>query len=195
MVQLKTSQDGITVIAERDGAPLCSLRDPRKEAVGWATRWMELQDYPSLVVVGLGAAHHLQALAEQHPDQRISVVFDGNDYSETLIQVLRSGIESQVQFVPVQNTLDLSQFSFSGPILLYRPACSGVELEYFRIICGQDPQTLKVQAEKLGFHSLASSLAQVPPGVAYNFASIKNLSLAPESREAQLVDLLSEVVR
>lgn len=195
MVQLKTSHDGITVIAERDGAPLCSLRDPRKEAIGWALRWKELYDYPALVVVGLGAAHHLRALSEQHPDQLIQVVYDGNDYLDNSIQILRSGLSSQVKFTSIQSAADLREISFDGPILLYRPACSMIELEYFKMICGQDTTTLKMQAEKLGFYSLANSLNQVPIGVAYNFASLKKLSLAPKSREAELVDLLSEVVR
>ncbi len=59
----------------RNGFALCSLRNAEREASLWLQQWDKyLADELEVVVIGLGATHHVQLLAQRFNDILVHVV-------------------------------------------------------------------------------------------------------------------------
>ncbi len=93
------------LIAYENGSSLCSKTDPQGEALRWV---YSLGNIPTdhVVVIGLGAGFHVAALADIHPNIKITVV----DNREALVSVFRSqfkDIEDRVEVVIASESRDL----------------------------------------------------------------------------------------
>jgi len=164
------------------------------EAKGWV-RSQFFKDSASVIVLGLGAGHHVTALAEERPQQSIVVL----DYHETLIS--RFTAPKNVEII---NALSISEEAMRSlvqkalPVLGFRPAWSGLERDYEylkRDLCGQTPESLRAQAEFRGYYNLSQALNQKSTSV----VTVKEISSLmdqdKDSKESKVWQVLRELVK
>ena len=86
---------------------LCSVSDPQGEGLRWAYSFGSLPT-KHIVIVGLGAGFHVAALADIHPDIRITVI----DNRESLVPIFKAqfeDIQDRVEILIAQESRDLLQ--------------------------------------------------------------------------------------
>lgn len=176
------------------GRLLCSSRDPLAEAKGWV-RSQFFKDSTKVIVLGLGAGHHITALAEERLNQRIVVL----DYHQTLIEKFL--VPKNVEVI---NALSLGEEAMKSlvqealPVLGFRPAWSGLERDYEylkRDLCGQTPASLRAQAEFRGYYNLSQALNEKAPTI----VTVKEINSLMEkdkdSKESKVWQVLRELVK
>jgi len=103
---------------ERRGLPLCSRRDPVKEALDWV-RWQNLMEEDQRVLIfGFGAGFHVEALQAHFPKIEISL-FELDP--ELLEECKKRGITAWDR-IPAESLWDA--------YLDFRPSWSGLHAEF-----------------------------------------------------------------
>ncbi len=132
-IERQLSKSGAMIIKENDVA-LCSTYDPLEEATAWVER-ANLKNIEQVVVLGLGAGHHIEELLKQNPKIKITVIdvrselfdFFEKNYSLTADRVklfnLREGIDFDDR---IYSFLE----KFQPTILCFKPAWKNHE-KYF----------------------------------------------------------------
>jgi len=133
MIETQLSKNGALVVKENENA-LCSTYDPLQEASAWVQR-MDIKKMQHVLVLGLGAGHHIEELAKQAPQIRLSVL----DHRAELIELFETHhpfISDRVQFFcfDKQKGIDDRLFDFiedlQPTILCFRPSWKGHEVFY-----------------------------------------------------------------
>ncbi len=135
-----TNQEPLQIT--RNGYALCSQRNPEREAKIWLQQWENyLVDELEIVVVGLGATHHIHLLAQKfsdilihviEPDVKLIEFYKQNSY--TLNSQSETGVSfSRVHMLNEVSVTDLERFQLL-PVLDFRPAWQGFESHYQDIL-------------------------------------------------------------
>lgn len=106
-----------------DGQPLCDFANPREEA----EKWVREQDFTianEVVILGLGAGFHVQALREAHPYLKIHLI----EVRDQLLPIYKRQIHSQIEnyscFQSLEALLDSDTFEAvirkSLPVYFFR---------------------------------------------------------------------------
>ena len=122
------SKPSIKVTSDGDSFYLHSKYDPVKEAEKWVNGiGTKLKEYSKIIMVGIGAGHHIRRLLKISSIQKI-VIFDFNkDFSSWIIS---SGLvddiilDKRVSYYPVITKNDLKVFAsyLNENILIYQPS-------------------------------------------------------------------------
>ncbi len=125
MIETQVSKTGALIVKEKESA-LCSTYDPLQEASAWVQRVMPAR-MEQVLILGLGAGHHVEEILKQAPETRISVL----DHRPQLIEIFESHrplISDRVQFFCIHqgDEMDDRIFNFvedvQPTILCFRPA-------------------------------------------------------------------------
>lgn len=183
--------------ARWQGRALCSLRDPRKEAVQWA-EGLALRSPDAVIVVGAGLGYHLFELADRFPKADIVALDGKSELQRTLPENLRAEFDARKNRLRVVWGLeDVCRFAMqasTASVVRFRPACGDFENEIFEDLLGHAPPLFGRRAALLGY-DFSKAIAAVPESLAVNVKSLDPEHLAIDSREAKLLRVLRELVR
>jgi hypothetical protein len=138
------SVNGLAVPAV-DGKPMCSSRDPEREATQWLASIANLIQPKSTVLdLGLGAGFHVKALLQKFPS--------------TLVEVLElnpevAAIDPQFAELICSSCENWSEINTQRIILEFRPAWIGFESQYAQIqaeLLHQTSHAFRTAAQKAG---------------------------------------------
>lgn len=114
----------------RNGFALCSLRNPEREAMLWLQQWDKyLADELEVVVLGLGAGHHVQQLAQNFNDILIHVV----EPDSNLIELYKKQ-NITLPNINLMNDKFIPEHFQLLPILDFRPSWQGFVSVYQNIL-------------------------------------------------------------
>lgn len=137
-------------IPYREGNSLCSVRDPVREANQWYLnqKWDFRTDY--IIILGIGAAAHLQILQEKAPSKIIAI-----DFNRELVENARHLLEKSVDLVHIESVQEfkshklIQQFvTLDAQILSFRPAWQNAENEFSslrNLLVGSDEESKEWQ--------------------------------------------------
>lgn len=183
------------------GRLLCSSRDPGAEATKWAEQ-QSFKNEDTVLVLGLGAGHHLQALRVLRPTQKFIVL----DYHQALIEkFVVEALVDNCQLIHVsENSKDIvkAMVKASLPVLFFRQATSGLEKEYENLrkdLIGANQQSLALQSQAKGCYHLSQLLTEKSADSFTDFLSIKDIDHLmvdhKENKEAKIWQVLRELVK
>jgi hypothetical protein len=177
------SVNGLVVPAV-DGKPMCSSRDPEREAAQWLFSIENLiQPGSTVLVLGLGAGFHVRALLRKFPNTSVEVLELNPEIA---------AMHPQFAKLICTSCDNWSEINTERIILEFRPAWIGYESQYAQI-----------QAELLHQTSHAFSMASKNAGLSFTAGAkdfqIKGLDwiFAPEnqSQEVKIWRALRELIK
>ena len=132
-IERQLSKNGAMIINENEVA-LCSTYDPLQEAAAWVER-ANLKNIEQVVVLGLGAGHHIDELAKQYPKIKITVI----DVRSQLFDIFEQNYPVVADRIKLFNLREGTEFDdriysflekFQPTILCFKPAWKNHE-KYF----------------------------------------------------------------
>lgn len=128
MIAYSENNNGL-LIPSQNGLNLCDFYDPQVEAIKWVYSLGQISG-DSLMVLGLGGGHHIDALLQVYPHMHITVL----ETREGLNQVFKaqySDLLRQVEIRCVDAESDCSDLLESRKTLVTFKACWGEEMQKF----------------------------------------------------------------
>lgn len=161
---------GGTQIATRADRLLCSPRDPIIEARRWVERHSQMSSVNGVIVVGLGAGHHIDALVAAHPDLSVLVIEVSENLCTEFVRLRGERASGKVTQVCVGQSEDLllrpeyaNAIAHGYAVLSFRPSWQGAELEFtelYHIALSRDLAQLSQTELQLGAGTFRGSLAE-----------------------------------
>jgi hypothetical protein len=166
---------------------LCDAADPITEAEKWVTE-QNMSISKEIVVLGLGAGFHVQALQEAHPNVKIHVV----ECRDQLLPIYKNQIHSQLEnyscFHSLEELLGSELFevtvSRSLPVYFFRPSWGAQEDMFYSLwknLTGRSVYAIARHFANLGL--------EIDDGT---LASLKNSEKPLTIREATEIVIKSE---
>lgn len=124
-IESRISKNGSLVLSENE-MPLCSTYDPLQEASQWVSR-VNLKSTNHVVVLGMGAGHHVEELHKQFPNLNISVV-DVRPHLFEIFEEHRPFISEKIQMFNLRKGIELDDRIFNfiedhqPTVLCFKPA-------------------------------------------------------------------------
>lgn len=132
-IQRQLSKNGAAIVCEGDVA-LCSTYDPLQEALTWSQR-ANLKNIEQVVVLGLGAGHHIEELVKQNPKTKVTVI----DVRPELFDIFEQNyplLTDQIRLFNLRDGFDFDDRiynfleKFQPTVLCFKPAWNNHE-KYF----------------------------------------------------------------
>jgi|GEM_PF-5256523 len=171
----------------RDGRLLCSPRNPEQEARHWLEQINLRSDDRDIVVVGLGAGHHVRILAASNPLLRVCVV--------------ELNAELRQRFLPPASVRVLdpdSEIQKIDYVVGFRPAWQAMEKDYLQVyvkLSQISRPAAQEAAEKAGLVLTAQRIQSLPDQVHFSLKALDFLEEDSAQQEVKIWRCLRELVK
>lgn len=134
------------MMQQREGRLLCSPRDPRREAQKWCERYSQIRN-KSVVIIGLGAGHHVLEWIRQNPQSQVVVLekdqglLDAFECESALPQNVKIIAMRTVEaFIGSEMWMNLLEGGYH--VLAFKPAWQGAEKFFLDLYLGLTQSTV-----------------------------------------------------
>lgn len=170
------------------------------------TEWLQRHQIaaPHVVILGLGAGHHVNVWLEANPQSTVTVI-ETKSFAHDIFQTAYPDIQDRVKIVVVGSMQELRDHAVTAqvvnelcPVLMFQPAMGAWRAlyeEYFRFLTGRSREGMEFFLDKLGF-TLRQGIEMNDGG---RLLTIKDLGLVVDTQHmghprAAVVRVLRELV-